>query len=440
MERGPLHWFVRNFRTLFLAFGLALVVWVSSVIAANPNEERTYVNVPLDVVGKGADMLVVGDVPDTVSVTLFAPRSWLDRYQNTPGLLRASLDLSGLDQGTHEVPVQVAAELDPTRVEAVAPDSVEVTLDRLVSREKPIQLEVTGQPARGYQAGDAELGASTVTVTGAQNKVNQVSSVLARLSIENADETIETELQLRPVDSSGTAVTGVTLSPDRVSVTLPISLLAGFRNVVVRVVTTGQVATGYRLTNLTPSPPNVTVSSPNPDLVNSLPGYVETEPLDLTGLDDDTEERLALNLPPGVSVVGEQSVLVQVSVAAIDSSLSITLPVDVVGLGTGLSGQASPDTIDVILSGPIVILDVLDPADVSVFVDVTGLEPGTYTLAPQVDILDENIQVQSILPEMVEVTIVEGELPTPTPTTITETPETTGTPGISEALTPSPTP
>lgn len=440
MERGPLHWFVRNFRTLFLAFGLALVVWVSSVIAANPNEERTYVNVPLEVVGKGSDMLMVGEVPQNVSVTLFAPRSWLDRYQNTPGLLRATLDLSGLGQGTHQVPVQVTAELDPTRVEAKTPDSVEISLDRLVSRQKPIQLEVTGQPARGYQAGDPELGVSTVTVTGAENKVSQVSSVLARLSIDNAVETVETELTLRPVDSAGAAVTGVTLSPERVKVTQPINLLAGFRNVVVRVVTTGQVATGYRLTNLTPFPPNVTVSSPNPDLVNSLPGFVETDPLDLTGLEDDVEVRLALNLPPGVSVVGEQSVLVQVSVAAIDSSLSITLPVEVVGLGTGLSGQASPNTMDIILSGPIVKLDVLDPADVSVFVDVTGLEPGTYTLAPQVDILAESIQVQSILPEMLEITIVEGELPTLTPGPQTATPTTSGTPEASQALTPSPTP
>jgi YbbR domain-containing protein len=432
MRNGPLRWLVSNFRTLFLAFGLALVVWVSSVIAANPNEERTYSNVRLEVVGKGADMQITSDPPATVSVTLFAPRSYLDRYQSEPDLLRATLDLSGLGSGVHEVPVQVSAELEPTRIERVSPEVVEVSLDRLITQEKPVQVEIVGNPARGYQAGDPELETLVGTVTGPESQVAQVAALVARLSIENADEPIQTDLQLRPFNEDGGLVADVQIAPATVQVTLPISLLPGSRNLVERVVTIGQVATGYRLTNLTPSPPNVIVSSPDPDLVNSLPGFVETEPLDLTGLTDDIEVRMPLNLPPGVSVSGEQNVLVQVGVAAIESSISIRLPVEIVGLGTGLSAQAAPDAVDVILTGPIVELDVLDPADVRVFVDVAGLEPDVYQLEPQVEILSESILVESILPEILEVIIAEGELPTRTPTAPSVTP------GSPEALTPSP--
>lgn len=437
MRNGPLRWLVNNFRTLFLAFGLALVVWVSSVLAANPNEERTYTNVRLEVVGKGSDMQLVSEPPATVSVTLFAPRAWLDRYQSEPDLLRATLDLSGLESGVHDVPVQVTAELEPTRIQRVVPEAVEVTLDRLVSREKPVQLEVTGDPARGYTAGDPQLSINTGTVTGPESQVEQVTALVARLSIEGADEPIETELQLRPVNENGGLVSDVQIAPTALQVTVPVALLPGSRNLVVRVVTIGQVATGYRLTNLTPSPPNVIVSSPDPDLVNSLPGFVETEPVDLTGLTDDIEVRVPLNLPPGVSVSGEQSVLVQVGVAAIESSINIRLPVEVVGLGTGLSAQIAPDAVDVILTGPIVELDTLDPADVRVFVDVAGLEPDVYQLEPQVEILSESIQVESILPEILEVVIAEGDLPTPTPSpsptittqsALTPAPEATPTP------------
>jgi YbbR domain-containing protein len=437
MNRPPVQWLVRNFRTLLLAFSLSLVVWVSAVIAANPNEERTYIGIPLEVVGKAADMLIVSDIPDTVDVTLFAPRSWLDRYQNQPGLLRATLDLSGLSQGTYTVEVQITTELEPTRVEIKVPDVVEVTLDRLVNRQRPVRLEVTGRPARGYQAGEPILNINTATVTGPESLVSQVVALEARLTIDNVSESIETELPLRAIDENGTQVNDVQITPDRVAVTQPINLLGGFRNVVVRVVTLGNVATGYRLTNLSASPPNVIVSSPDPELVNSLPGFVETIPLDLTGLNDDIEVRLALNLPPGVSVVGEQSVLVQVSIAAIESSLSITLPVEVVGLGPGLSALPAPDSVDIILSGPIVELDGLNPDDVSVFVDVTGLTPGIYQLEAQVDILSESIQVQSLLPEVLEVTIVVGELPTRTPS---PTPDLTTTPQALPFLTPTPTP
>jgi YbbR domain-containing protein len=234
---------------------------------------------------------------------------------------------------------------------------------------------------------------------------------------------------------NGDLVTGVQVMPNTIGVTQPITLLGGFRNVVVRVATIGQVAAGYRLTNISVSPPNVVVSSPDPALVESLPGFVETDPLDLTGLEDDVEVRLPLNLPPGVSVVGEQTVLVQVNIAAIESSLSITLPVEVVGLGTGQSAQVSPDTVDIIFSGPVLALDRLTPADVSVVVDVTGLELGVHSLQPQISVLNADIRVESILPETVEVTIIVGEFDTPTPTV---TPPGFGTPA--EAITPTETP
>lgn len=441
----PLRWLVRNFRTLFLAFGLALVVWISSVVAADPNETRTYSNVPLETVGKASDMLVTSEIPDTVSVTLFAPRSYLNLYQVQPGLLRSVLDLSGLEQGEHQVPIQVYPGLDPTRVEQKVPDALTVTLDRLVNQTRTIRLEVSGAPARGYQAGEPVLEFSEATVTGAESRVALVETLLAVVDVTGAEAPVETDLALRPVDANGALVSGVQVSPERVQVSIPITLLAGFRNVVVRVVTVGQVANGYRLTNITVSPPNVVVSSSDPDLVNNLPGFVDTEPLDLTGLQDDIEVRLPLNLPEGISAVGEQNVLVQVSIAAIEGSLSINVPVEVVGLGTGLSALAAPDTVDVILSGPVLELDALNTASVRVVVDVTGLEPGVYPLTPQVNLLSDLIRVEAVLPETLEVTIVSGPLPTPTITPFgtpgaTSTAGAVVTPTSSSDLTPTPTP
>ena len=150
------------------------------------------------------------------------------------------------------------------------------------------------------------------------------------------------------------------MSPDTVTVTQPITLLGGYRYVIVRPVSVGQVASGYRLTNIFVSPVGIVVFSSDPELVNNLPGYVETQPIDLTGKTDDFETLVDLNLPEGVSVVGDPKVLVQVSIAAIESSLSISLPVEVIGLAPGLE-VISPATVDVILSGPVPVLNTLGP-------------------------------------------------------------------------------
>ena len=185
---------------------------------------------------------------------------------------------------------------------------------------------------------------------------------------------------------------------------------------IVRAVSTGQVANGYRLTNVFVTPVGVVVFSSDPQLVNNLPGYVETQPVDLTGKEDDFETLVNLNLPDGISVVGDSKVLVQVSIAAIESSLAISLPVDIIGLAPGLEASPSPTTVDVILSGPVPILNTLGPTDVRVVVDLTGYDVGTYQFTPDVNILPDRVTKVSMLPSTVEVTITIAPTSTQTVT------------------------
>jgi YbbR domain-containing protein len=140
-----------------------------------------------------------------------------------------------------------------------------------------------------------------------------------------------------------------------------------------------------------------------------------------------------LNLPDGISVVGDPKVLVQVSIAAIESSLAISLPVDIIGLSPGLEASSSPTTVDVILSGPVPILNTLGPTDVRVVVDLTGYDVGTYQFIPVVNILPDRVTKVSMLPSTVEVTITIAPTPTQTVTpsgTITpnQTPSPAATP------------
>ena len=147
-----------------------------------------------------------------------------------------------------------------------------------------------------------------------------------------------------------------------------------------------------------------------------MPGYVETSSLDLSGAKEDIEEQLAINLPPGVTLIGKQSVTVKVGIAPIESSRTISYrPVEVVGLKTGLSAHLSPQTVDIILSGPLPVLDSLAISDVHVQMDLTGLTPGTYQLTPKVFIGQLNLTVESILPGTVEVIITTTSTITPTP-------------------------
>ena len=92
-------------------------------------------------------------------------------------------------------------------------------------------------------------------------------------------------------------------------------------------------------------------------------GFVETTPISLDGANESLEIRATLNLPEGVTVVGSQNITVQIGIAPVESSINFNnIPVQFEGLGTGLSATTSPDTVDVYLSGPLYLLEALDPA------------------------------------------------------------------------------
>lgn len=430
---GIIRWLGRNLGTLLLALILAIVVWVSAVVSADPNEKRLYPRaVPLEVMGKDSNLSLSSDLPTTVRITIEAPQSIWTQLSNNPDLVKAWIDLSGLGAGEYNVPVKVDVKANPARWD-VQPQSVQVTLEQLVSKTLPVQLEVTGDLPVGYKRGTPTLNPSKVTISGPQDLVGQVSEIHATLDINGARETRQVTVSLEARNKNGDVVNGLTITPKSVSVTQPITLENSYKDVVVKVVTQGELASGYRLTNISVSPPTVTVYSAKPELINQMPGYVETKPINVTNLNDDIEVRTELNLPAEVSLVGVQSVLVQISVAAIEGSLTLSIPVETMGLPPDLTAAISPATVDVIVSGPLPVLDTLTSASFRAVIDLTGLEAGTYQLNPKMDLVPDQVSVQSFLPETVEVTITTA--PTPTPTGQAPT-----TPASPAAHTPTPTP
>ena len=408
-------WFRKNFSSLLWALLLSVAVWIAAVTAADPDDQRVYPKpVPIEIVGQGSELVIVGEMPKTVEVTLRAPRSVWNRLEGQEQPIRAVVDLSGMGAGEHPVRVQVQVSENPARVVSVLPTDFTVTLEPLTSRVFPVGLTLNGQPATGYRAGNPTLEPLEVLVSGAESLVEQVARARVIVNLTGTREGINQSLDVQLYNSKNQVLKGLSLNPSAVLVDIPVSQQGGYRDVAVKVIVQGQVANGYLLTDLSVFPPIVTVYSTDPGLVNALPGIVETQTLELRGASEDISTRLALNLPTGISVVGEQSVQVDVGISPIQSNLTlVNIKIEVVGLGDGLSAQISPAEVDIILSGPAPLLESLLQQDVRVIVDVTELLPGIYQLKPRVEILVADIVVETILPNTVEVTITPAVTPTP---------------------------
>ncbi len=398
---------IKNLPTFLTALAFAVAVWVSAVSQADPTETRALPQpIPLEVIGQNPNLMIVNDFTDEITLTLLAPSTILDQLAGDSSVIEATLDLSGLTSGVHTLTPQVNIGLGPVDVVRISPATIFIELETIVEETVPIVVTTTGSPAVGFQTTTPELSSEVVRITGAQSFVESVDQVLAEVDVDNATETIERTVTLTAYDAENNPVESVTLNPETINVTIPVEQSVGYRTVGVKPVTTGELAFGYRLLNIFSVPPTVTVFSSDTNLVESLPSSVETTPININEADVTLETRVTLDLPEGVNVVGSQFVTVRIEIEAIIDSRRFTdIPVMIEGLGAGFDAVLSPENVDVILEGPVAILDSLAPESLLIVVDLTDLGRGVHTLAPEVRLDNEELTVESILPSAVEVTI-----------------------------------
>ena len=402
-------WLSSNFTSLLLSLLLAIIIWTSAVTSTNPNLEAEF-TIPFEVIQQATDIAIVDPLPDMVTIKILAPESIIQQLeQDNP--LTANINMTDIQAGTYRFPVNINIpdQINPIRILEQNPKNLELEVSNLITRALAISIQVEGEPAIGYQTSGLDWEGSSVTATGQDVNIQDVTQVVGVIDISDASGKVSIDVKLEARNNDGEKVDGITLTPDSIRVNQSISLQGGYRNVAVNVTTEGVVEPGYRFTSITPAPPTVMVFSEDPQLVEGLPGYVNTKPLDLTGADNYLETILELDLPNGVTVIGDPTVLVQVNVTALETNMLISREIEIIGLLPGLTAEVSPPQVSVRVSGPVPVLDNLTLRDIRVVVDLTNLAAGVHTLTPTIEILPTDVILEDASPTTVEIVIIEGQ-------------------------------
>jgi len=409
--KAVLRWIVSNLPLMVLALILASLAWVVALEEGDPTlEERYPQSIPITPPEPPEGMLIMNQFDEHVQVTIRAPKSVWDSLEVDD--FTATVDLTGLGIGTYQVPIQLTLNKQPSRVILVEPEYVTLELERSAERSVPVSVQIEGKPALGYLRQATAVDPSEVLVNGPSPYVTQVVEAFTSVSVQDANADVERELQLQPRDGEGQPIPHVTLTPETVNVRVPIKLSSYYDSLPVKAVLEGQVAAGYRVTDISVEPPTVTVFG-SPDALETLPGYIETEPIDVEGAQADVIVRPAPNKPSNIAIVSDQQIEVRVFIEAIQSSLTMEITPELQGLRPGLTATISLETVEVILSGPLPLLETLEADDVRVILDLFELPRGTHQIEPQV-VVPEGLTAQSIIPATVQVEIFTAPTPTPT--------------------------
>ena len=393
-----------NVATFFLSLVLAIFIWMSASQTQDPVRTR-FLDVPLQYVGLPAEAsLVRTDPRQTVQIRLEGPDSVLQEY--TSNDFTATVDLSQVPFGEQvSVDINVITSKTGATISFITPEQVEVMLEQQVTRDIPVEVDIRGSVARGHTQGEALVEPASIRVTGPASQVNQLDFALVTIFLNSAVETlIETPSPIF-YDQAGrvAGVGALDLSQDEVTVTIPVEESAGFADKLVTVVWTGEPAPGYRLLSVTSDPPSVLVEG-RPAQVNLL-ASVSTEPIDIDGLTESFQQAVVLDLPAGITVDPEQTVTVNIQIEPILTTSSYNRVPESRGLRAGYEAVVEPQQVRVVLFGPLPMLDALSENDVRVILDLFGLTAGTYSIVPDVDIPDRGIEIRSVQPAAVTVTI-----------------------------------
>lgn len=220
-----------------LALGLALLLWF--VLSFERRETRSEKQVQASITYMRGDEMVILNPRQSVDLTLSGPRETINRVN--PFDVSVQVDLREAETGTHAVNLTAENVSLPQglRVDSIQPSSVDVTVDRLVRRQVPVEPDVRGEPAAGATRGDVEVVPPEVTVTGPESQLANLTSLkTAVVSLEGHALSFEESVPVVTPDN----LTVREIQPSRVSVRVPL-----------RVATPGEPAEPPRRTERRPN-------------------------------------------------------------------------------------------------------------------------------------------------------------------------------------------
>ena len=365
-----MRWIFRNWELKLGATGLATILYTGLVFSGSFTEARIP-GVPIQRINQPNGAYVITQDLGTVQVHYrevsgtSAPVT-TDSFAATVDLSQYDMQRAGQQQS---LPVQVRSLADGVSWLDFTPTRVTVNLDVLDTHSVPVVLDRGTVPA-GLELGTPTLSADKVEARGPRSLLNQVVAAQARVTIDASGIDFSGQVRLVAVDARGQPVEAVELTPDVISVQIP--------------VTTQETSK-----------------------------TVTTDPIEIAGLTANRTFTVKPVLPAGVRLdKGEPATLgVTVVIGPAQASRTYLVGVTCRNVPSGSTCLPQLGQISMTIAGPQPTLATLKATQFTPFVDVTGLGPGTYQLTPGVT-LPAGVSLVSFSPAQVPVVIAR---PTPSP-------------------------
>jgi YbbR domain-containing protein len=356
---------------------VSIGLWVYVVGEVNPETTEKFQDVPVRFINTSVlaeDGLALAD-PGNPTVTVVISGSRSDMKGLTESEIDIIADLSGLVKGENQIQLTVSLP-NEMKLQSISSGKVRVTIESLVTAEKPIQIKYQGDIPEGKEPGAISILPSTVQVSGAVSSIEKVQYVKAVVSVDDLKAiSQELEIDLIPVDKDDAKVSYLFLSQKQAIINVT---LLELKTVPLNVEVTGSVPNGFVLDSKK-IPETITIKGTS-DEISKIVSVAGTT-IDISGENASVEIPIQLTLPEGIEVANASANPTLSLVISPVTTKTYSYDVDsltILGLSTGLVVDLPTQTVLLTVESSADAAEGLTAKDFTLSLNLEGLKAGTH--------------------------------------------------------------
>lgn len=359
---------------------LAFLLWLFVMGDTNPNITQEHKNISVRYVNKEAltrnNLALMNPEDIKVNVKISGNRADFKHFDASN--IEAVIDLNGYAEGERKASIKVSLNNQYSKVgiSDFYPREALIILDKIVTKEIPIELNYEGSLPDGYVLGNTSVKPQSVLVSGPRSWISGIAKAQAMVSLSGKNRDITMTTPLKIIDDKGEEAIGIKRNPNVAEVSLPVLKTA---DVPIFIELLEGEPDGYEIRDIEIEPKSVTIKGS--DGIEEIKG-LKTREIDMNKFLDPDFTNVPLDLPEGISLLNpNEEIKISYTVYKLLEEL-YEVPrssVSVKNIGGGLNFEIDrEDTIELTLRSREEIIKDLDIGDIYPYIDLTGLGKGTH--------------------------------------------------------------
>ena len=368
----------------------SLAIWVYVTSVETDESKTTFRGVKVELVGedilRDSKNLVVTDMDtSTVTVEVVGPRRIIGSLSSDQ--LVAQVDVSKLSRAAYTSQQYTIVYPDGTDTSKLSenrrtPETINFMVSAQTSKSIQVRGSFDGSLAEGYTAEMPVFEPSTITITGSEAYLKDVEYAWVTFSKENVDSTysVETGFTLMDANNEPCSTTGISLSTDVVTATLPLLTLKEV-NLDVNIIE-GAGATKAN-TKITIDPVSVTLAGDSSLLAGMNKIILAT--IDLTDFSSTFTETYTIPIDNELkNTTGITKATVTVEIVGLETKTFRVTNFSCINATEGYEADIITESKEITLRGTPEALAQIKDENIRAVADLTDYKESTGTYMPQV--------------------------------------------------------